>query len=64
MKDSNYEDLNYKLLFQNLQSSSKDRGLVRVKPWEYYKMLKDKEDGLIGALSQSDIDKVSSIFMT
>jgi hypothetical protein len=58
------DELNYKSLFSNLQSSTKDKEFIRVKPWEYYKMLKDKGDGIIGALSQQDIDQVSTIYMT
>jgi hypothetical protein len=46
------DELNYKNLFSNLQSSTKDKDFIRVKPWETYKMHKDKGDGIIGALSQ------------
>ncbi len=64
IKESAVDELNYKSLFSNLQSSTKDKEFIRVKPWEYYKMLKDKGDGIIGALSQQDIDSVSTIYMT
>ncbi len=64
VKDIIIDEINYKQLFDTLQSSNKDKDLIRVKPWEYYKMLKEKEDGLIGALSQQDIDRVSTIYTT
>jgi hypothetical protein len=50
------EEINYKQLFDNLHSSSINKDLIRVKPWEFYKMLKEKKDGIIGALSQQEID--------
>ena len=53
-------DINYQGIFTHL---SKQNGSNRIRPWESYKLYKDLNDGLIGALSQQDLDRVSTIFM-
>ena len=39
-------------------------GMLRVKPWEAYRHNESKSKGLLAALSQEDIDRVSSIYFT
>lgn len=39
-------------------------GMLRVKPWEAYRYSESKSKGLLAALSQEDIDRVSSIYFT
>ena len=38
--------------------------MLRVKPWEAYRYSESKSKGLLAALSQEDIDRVSSIYFT
>lgn len=38
--------------------------MLRVKPWEAYRYSQSKSKGLLAALSQEDIDRVSSIYFT
>lgn len=39
-------------------------GMLRVKPWEAYRYNEGLSKGLLAALSQEDIDRVSSIYFT
>ena len=38
--------------------------LLRVKPWENYRYTESKSKGLLAALDQEDIDRVSTIYFT
>ena len=38
--------------------------MLRVKPWETYRYTESKSKGLLAALNQEDIDRVSTIYFT
>jgi hypothetical protein len=54
------EYVNYKEVFLHLKGG---KGNIRLKPWESYKVYRENSEGLIAALSQDDIDQVSTIYM-
>ena len=53
------EHLNYKELFSHFKNKG---GHIRIKPWESYKVYRENNEGLIAALSNEDIDQVSTIY--
>jgi hypothetical protein len=38
--------------------------IMRLKPWEAYKAQENESKGLLAALNQEDVDRVSSIYFT
>ena len=38
--------------------------MLRIKPWEAYKAQDNNSKGLLAALSQEDLDRVSAIYFT
>ena len=38
--------------------------IMRLKPWEAYKAQENESKGLLAALDQEDVDRVSSIYFT
>eukprot|EP00347_Sterkiella_histriomuscorum_P015009 403358661 len=55
-------DINYRELHHALAKSNPN-GHSRLKPWESYKIDDDMNQGIISALSNEDINKVSTIYM-
>lgn len=47
-------------MFEHFQRTQ-PHGYLRLKPWESYKI--SDNDGLMGALSTEDLNRVSTIFM-
>ena len=54
-------EINYKEILGSINQSN-PYGFRRLKPWENYKIYSNKNDGLIAALSNQDLDRVSSIY--
>ena len=63
-------EINFKRLKSNIRAidtsgeSYSKGGMLRVKPWEAYRYNDGLTKGLLAALSQEDIDRVSSIYFT
>ena len=53
--------INYKEIIASINQSN-PFGFRRLKPWENYKIYSNQNDGLIAALSNKDLDRVSSIY--
>lgn len=61
----NYRNLQSKFRAINTNGELLEKqGMLRVKPWETYRYNQSRSQGLLAALSQEDIDRVSSIYFT